>query len=97
MDSQAVCTIDSISSLVILGVCILPHPDQPFSLRKRPFILGLDHQLSQRRVQMRIIDLREWGATSAMENEHMTFSSDQFSHLLGKVSAEPIQQNNDAF
>ena len=31
---------------------------------------------------MRIIDLREWGATSAMEKEHMTFSSDQFSHLL---------------
>ena len=67
----------------------------------RPFNFGLNHQLLQPRVQMRtyvrIIDLREWGATSAMEKEHMTFSSDQFSHRIGKVSAVPIQQNNDAF
>ena len=39
----------------------------------RPFILDLDQQLSQQGVQMRIIDLCEWGATSAMEQKHMTF------------------------
>jgi hypothetical protein len=32
-------------------------------------------------MQMRIIDLCEWGATSAMEKEYMTFASDNFSHL----------------
>ena len=60
----------------------------------RPFILDLEQQLSQQGAQMRIIDLCEWGATSAMEKKHMTSSPDQFSHLLCKVPAIPIQNYN---
>ena len=57
----------------LLGRFILSQRKQALPLAIRPVILDLEQEASQACMQMRIIDLGEGSATTAVEQEHMPF------------------------
>ena len=57
----------------LLGRFILSQRKQALPLLIRPVILDLEQEASQKCMQVRVVDLREGSATTAVEHEHVPF------------------------
>ena len=57
----------------LLGRFILSQTKQALPLLIRPLILDVELEASQKCMQVRVVDLREGSATTAVENEHVPF------------------------